>query len=66
MLVAERLRAAVERNETTLPGGVKIHVTVSIGVAIPTSDSSSELLSRSDVALYSAKTQGRNRVILAQ
>jgi diguanylate cyclase (GGDEF)-like protein/PAS domain S-box-containing protein len=65
MVAAERLRAAVEANEATLPGGVNLHVTVSIGVALPSSDSSSELLSRSDVALYSAKTGGRNRVILA-
>jgi diguanylate cyclase (GGDEF)-like protein/PAS domain S-box-containing protein len=65
MVAAERLRVAVEANEATLPGGVTIHVTVSIGVALPSSDSSRELLSRSDVALYSAKTGGRNRVILA-
>jgi len=65
MVAAERLRTAVEANEATLPGGVNIRVTVSIGVALPSSESSSELLSRCDVALYSAKTGGRNRVFLA-
>jgi diguanylate cyclase (GGDEF)-like protein len=66
MVTAQRLRAAVQATETALPGGGRIHVTVSIGVALPSSDSSSELLNRSDVALYDAKTGGRNRVILAQ
>jgi hypothetical protein len=36
-----------------------------VGIASPEGESASELLSRSDVALYTAKTSGRNMVMLA-
>ena len=66
MSTAERLRAAIEATEVVAPGGETIRFTVSIGVAAPENESPDELLRRSDVALYSAKTGGRNRVILAE
>jgi diguanylate cyclase (GGDEF)-like protein/PAS domain S-box-containing protein len=62
---AERLRAAVAAMEVAPPGDPIIRFTVSIGVALPTSDIPSELLSRSDEALYAAKAGGRNQVVLA-
>lgn len=48
-------------------GRQQIHVTVSIGIAaIVAADLSADaVLSRSDDALYQAKEQGRNRVVLA-
>jgi diguanylate cyclase (GGDEF)-like protein/PAS domain S-box-containing protein len=63
---AELLRATVEEQEVAAGEGMSIHFTISVGVALPMGDSPSELLSRSDGALYAAKTAGRNRVILAQ
>jgi diguanylate cyclase (GGDEF)-like protein/PAS domain S-box-containing protein len=66
MSTAERLRAAIEATEVSVPGCETIRFTVSIGVAEPENESPDELLRRSDVALYSAKTGGRNQVILAE
>ncbi|MCC6496445.1 MAG: GGDEF domain-containing protein [Propionibacteriaceae bacterium] len=60
--VAERIRAAVEHGQ---PGGVD--VTISLGVVefgVDRSDLHS-LLARADAALYTAKREGRNRVVLA-
>ena len=66
---AERLRAAVEGeampHATSLAGP---HVTLSMGVASgrPRHEADAEaLLKEADVALYLAKRQGRNRVLLA-
>lgn len=67
--MAERVRTAVEKltvEHTDSPYGV---VTVSIGVAtvIPGGEKTSEdLLRAADAALYDAKANGRNRVMLAQ
>jgi len=60
--VAERIRAAVEQGR---PGGVDI--TMSLGAVEFGADVSdlSSLLARADAALYSAKREGRNRVVLA-
>jgi diguanylate cyclase (GGDEF)-like protein/PAS domain S-box-containing protein len=65
MAVAERVRAAVAAAEVVPPGSATICFTVSIGVAVPASAVPSELLSRSDEALYTAKAGGRNQVVLA-
>lgn len=63
--IAERLRAALER--TPIPTGQgEVSVTVSIGLAItPTGVSASEAIAAADVALYRAKSLGRNRVEVA-
>jgi len=66
--VAERIRAEVAacsfRVETTTD---PIHATVSIGVAFYPSDGTTqtELVHHSDLAVYRAKLQGRNRVVAA-
>jgi diguanylate cyclase (GGDEF)-like protein/PAS domain S-box-containing protein len=65
MSTAERLREAIAAMEVAPLGSPIIRFTVSIGVALPTSDIPSELLSRSDEALYAAKAGGRNQVVLA-
>ena len=61
---AERIRAALAATEVAASGAT-IRFTVSIGVAVPMTDNPGELLHRADVALYAAKTAGRDRVIFA-
>lgn len=65
--VAERLRAAVERMEVTSMGGKPLKVTASFGAACYPDDAESrtELIQKSDQALYKAKDLGRNSVIMA-
>jgi diguanylate cyclase (GGDEF)-like protein len=62
--IAERVRAAIA--ELTLPG-TDVPVTISVGVAgFPDHASTLERLEQlADAALYVAKLQGRNRVVLA-
>jgi len=56
--IAERIRLAVQRSSP---------LTISVGVACfpQTSLDEDQLLPRADAALYSAKNQGRNRVVVA-
>lgn len=66
LAVAERIRQRIEAMEiVTLSGHVR-HVTVSSGVAIfpKTSRDAAGLLRAADKALYQAKRNGRNRVVL--
>lgn len=61
-ILAERLRQHVE----VTPFERGIHLTISIGVAhLETHENIEEWLKRSDNALYQAKKQGRNCVVLA-
>jgi two-component system, cell cycle response regulator len=65
--VAERLRAAVAREPFTIKGdGKSLSVTISIGVtaAAERGDDRDGMLKRADIALYTAKTRGRNCVIV--
>ena len=67
-LVAERLRKKIEGADITLPGhAAPLKITVSIGCAASTSQTETEatLLARADAALYKAKEQGRNRVVIS-
>jgi len=67
--VAERLRQLVAEEPFRLNySGIDIPVTVSIGVAISQrdTDTGEDMLRRADEALYAAKNQGRNRVVLAE
>ncbi|CAM2006517.1 diguanylate cyclase [Acanthopleuribacter pedis] len=67
-LFAERLRKAVE-DLTTEKNGLKLKVTVSLGVACyrPWMENNvSGFIDQADKALYEAKKQGRNRVISAE
>lgn len=68
MMVAERLRVVVEELEMPHPGSPLGHVTVSMGVAgMDDLDSQSmrTAIRRADRALYRAKLNGRNQVVLA-
>jgi diguanylate cyclase (GGDEF)-like protein len=64
--VAERIRAAVEREQVTCDGR-KVPMTVSVGVAtrLDREDSPGAAVERADKALYAAKRAGRNRVNVA-
>lgn len=69
--LAERVRDAVSGAPFGLPDGGSMGVTVSIGIAGLVPDASDRdfktlgdsLIARADVALYSAKAAGRNRVV---
>jgi diguanylate cyclase (GGDEF)-like protein len=66
-VVAERIRAQVE-NAAFGVAGMTVKVTVSLGLA-STEGSGYDidaLIRRADVALYAAKRQGRNRVVVAE
>lgn len=62
--IAERIRANVEAHTFILSNGTKIKITVSIGVASypETVTDLDKLLEKSDMALYTAKRTGRNKV----
>lgn len=64
--VAERIRRTVEAAKLSALGGA--HMTVSIGMTNLDSRNADldQLLREADGALYKAKTQGRNRVVVAE
>ncbi|MBA3032114.1 MAG: GGDEF domain-containing protein [Gammaproteobacteria bacterium] len=64
MKVAEKIRAEVEATKVPIAGGM-LQKTISIGVAeFPTdSDTFWQIVKFADVALYAAKSAGRNRVV---
>lgn len=66
--LAERIRSKVEDYPFKKPDGTSIKVTLSVGAATYPSagvHTSAELIKKADTALYSAKAQGRNRVVIA-
>lgn len=65
-LVAERVRQAIAERPFDVAGQRPLTVTVSVGVALNESqgDTPESLIKRADLALYRAKREGRNRVIL--
>ncbi|MET3133514.1 two-component system cell cycle response regulator [Oxalobacteraceae bacterium GrIS 1.11] len=70
-MVAERIRASIAGPLFDLPAGVKVGVTVSIGVAslgdvghdVSIDTVAQELIAHADGALYQAKEGGRNQVV---
>lgn len=71
-LLAERVREAISNTSFALPSGELLTVTVSIGISefVPGIDDvdlktvGDSLIARADVALYAAKSAGRDRVIV--
>jgi len=64
-LVAERLRQCISGQGFALPEGQPLEVTASMGVSAleGIDDTPDALIKRADQALYSAKKDGRNRVV---
>ncbi|MHB8742734.1 MAG: GGDEF domain-containing protein [Sulfuricaulis sp.] len=66
MIVAEKIRRSIETHYFTADSGVRIAVTVSIGVATLPGDCATETVDayvhHADLALYRSKALGRNRV----
>ncbi|KQN74140.1 PleD family two-component system response regulator [Devosia sp. Leaf64] len=65
-LVAERVRQAIAEKSFAIKGQRPLTVTVSVGVSFneTLADTPESLIKRADLALYRAKREGRNRVIL--
>ena len=72
MLLAERIRTAVASTPIELPNGERVTITASIGISDvqppPDADDlktvGDALIARADVALYAAKSAGRDRVVV--
>jgi len=65
VVVAERIRAGLEKLEVWTAGTVPVRLTASVGVATTEGEEIGALLERADAALYAAKEAGRNRVEVA-
>jgi two-component system cell cycle response regulator len=64
--LAERARAAIESARVKMPNGDFCGVTASFGVAsFPESHELGEILASADSALYAAKGEGKNRVVVS-
>lgn len=67
LALAERLRHNLERHRFTLPDGqVLPGMTMSIGLALMGVNGLEKALGEADKALYRAKDEGRNRVVLEE
>ncbi len=70
VLLAERIRQSISESPFGLPGGKTVAVTVSIGIAGARAEAGVEdlktlgdsLIARADVALYQAKSAGRDQI----
>jgi len=65
--LAERLRQTLEATQHELPTGGTFQVTASMGIASAGENArtAADLMDRADQALYRAKEEGRNRVVVA-
>jgi diguanylate cyclase (GGDEF)-like protein len=62
--VADRIRKDVDELRPSLGPSADLRVTVSIGIATFAGSNADDLFARADQALYTAKRQGRNCVVL--
>jgi diguanylate cyclase (GGDEF)-like protein len=59
--IAERLRLAVRERR---PVGVPVTVSIGVAVSLPGPVDTDDMIARADAALYSAKAEGRDMVVL--
>jgi diguanylate cyclase (GGDEF)-like protein len=65
--ILERLRSGLEKKPITLADGTAIPVTASFGITVSAKHvSPNVMLQRADEALYRAKNEGRNRIMVAK
>ena len=66
--VAERLREALAAQKLSLPDGHTLSFSVSIGLVMASTEDKNldKLMHKADLALYQAKEQGRNQVVVYQ
>lgn len=65
--VLERLRESLEKLPITLTNGVSANITASFGLTVAMPDVTvEEMLHRADQALYRAKNQGRNAIVVLE
>lgn len=68
MMVAERLRASVERHPFLVREGVRATVTMSVGVGVYPQHGTTarDIIASADAAMYEAKRSGKNRVAMGK
>jgi diguanylate cyclase (GGDEF)-like protein len=68
VIIAERIRETIEKNNFLERGGLSIHFTASLGVATFPQDAETkdDLIKMADHAMYDSKKTSRNRVTFAQ
>ena len=68
LVVANKIRMKVSENEIDVYAGSKLRKTISIGLSMFPNDSNSleSVIKNADIALYEAKSKGRNKVIRFQ
>ncbi len=66
--VAEAIRCVVNESKFGLENGNEVEVTISVGVATMKNDKGDfdSIVRAADKALYIAKEEGRNRVVVAE
>lgn len=66
LLVLERLRMKLEKLPIILPDNKSVHITASFGIVVSHKDvAAQDMPQLADKALYRAKKEGRNRVVVA-
>ena len=66
IIVLERIRMRVEKEDIFTQEGTVVNITISVGVASTSAEKSTSLeviMNKADKMLYIAKTQGRNQVV---
>ncbi|MFA5454947.1 MAG: diguanylate cyclase [Sulfurimonas sp.] len=61
--IFEKLREKVQNSVTTSTRGEEIRFTISLGVALNYEDTLQESINQTDMLLYEAKQNGRNRIV---